>query len=326
LRDPRSRSIAPLLVLALVPTLAVTMAISACIQDADYGDGGGGSGAGGAGAGGGPPPDPIPFEVMTWNVRNLFNDKNDSSAPQEEIDNNWPQRRAEVGQVLYALETDVIVLQEVENEDVLNQLNTLELDDRYDYITVSEGNDPRGIDVGVLSKYPFDEVVSHADEVFTQSGQTSPNYRFARDAYEVHMTINERHVVLIGVHFKAKDNDDPDKRLAEAQRTRNIANGIAQNDPTAAIIVLGDFNDVPMSPPYQAVAQPDPSYDNAALLAPTADQWSYYYSGKQELVDHVMMNPLAAERVDGGQVRIVHGPEAEDASDHAPVIVGFELN
>ena len=140
------------------------------------------------------------------------------------------------------------------------------------------------------------------------------------------MTVNERHVVLIGVHFKAKDNDDPDKRLAEAQRTRNIANAIAMEDPNAAIIVLGDFNDVPQSPPYEAVALPDPSYRNAALLAPVEDQWTYTFSGNQELVDHVMMNAIADQRVDEGSVRIIHGPEAEDASDHAPVIVGFMMN
>jgi endonuclease/exonuclease/phosphatase family metal-dependent hydrolase len=311
----------PLLILAAAAALSAS---NACIEDVDYGEGGGGSGTGGQGAG--PPPDPIPFEVMTWNVRNLFNDQNDSSAPQEEIDSNWPQRRAEVGQVLSALDVDVVTLQEVEHAELLEELDELELMGRYPYITVSEGNDPRGIDVGFMSKYPFDQVVSHAGETFTQTGTTTPSYRFARDAYEVHLTINERHVVLIGVHFKAKDNDDPDKRLAEAQRTRNIANAIASEDPEAAIVVLGDFNDTPMTPPYDAVLQPMPSYSNAALLAPDEDQWTFTFGGAQELVDHAMMNPLAAERVDEGNVRIIHGPEAADASDHAPVIVGFSMN
>ena len=325
IRDSAPTIAAPWSALILT-SIALALGTGACIQDAEYDDGGGGAGVGGSGTGAGPTPDPIAFDVMTWNVRNLFNDQNDSSAPQEEIDSDWPARRAEVGNVLFALDTDVVVLQEVEHTEVLEELDTLELMDRYPHISVSEGNDPRGIDVGVMSKYPFDQVVSHAGEVFTQNGSTSPNYKFARDAYEVHMTVNQRHVVLIGVHFKAKDNDDPDKRLAEAQRTRNIANAVAMDDPDAAIIVLGDFNDLPQSPPYEAVALPDPSYRNAALLAPVADQYTYTFNGTQELVDHVMMNPVADARVDAGTVRIVHGPEAQDASDHSPVIVGFMMN
>lgn len=310
--------------LAILAVAAIVAASSACSDDAPGASGGGGAGTGGQGAG--PPPDPIAFQVMTWNVRNLFNDKNDSAAPQEELDPNWPQRRAEVGKVLFALDADVVALQEVEHGEVLEELDDLELMDRYPHITVSEGNDPRGIDVGFMSKYPFDQVVSHAGEAFTQTGTSSPTYRFARDAYEVHMTVNERHVVLIGVHFKAKDNDDPDKRLAEAQRTRNIANAIAEDDPEAAIIILGDFNDTPMTPPYDAVAKPMPAYSNAALLAPADDQWTFTFGGVEELVDHAMMNPLASDRVDASGVSIIHGPEAQDASDHAPILVRFSMN
>jgi endonuclease/exonuclease/phosphatase family metal-dependent hydrolase len=308
----------------VLATCGSLLASGACIGDADYDDDGGNGGAGGSG--GSLPTEPIPFSVVTWNTKNLFNNQNDSAAPQEEIDNNWPTRRAEVGRVVNALDADFVVLQEVEHDIVVNELNEVELAGKYAHIAVSEGNDPRGIDVGVMSKYPLDQVVTHAEEGFVQIGTSSPLYKFARDAFEVHITVNQRHVVFIGVHFKAKDNDDPEKRLAEAQRTRQIADAIAADDPQAAIVVLGDFNDLPQSPPYEAISAGSPSFQNAALSAPTADQYTFEFGGQQELVDHMMINPLMAERLDPATVKIDHGPEAEAASDHSPVFAGFMID
>ncbi|MCA9621774.1 MAG: endonuclease/exonuclease/phosphatase family protein [Myxococcales bacterium] len=311
---------------ALLAGLAALGAGPACVENSSPGGGGSGGAAGGGGEGGTVLPGPVPITVANWNVRNLFNDVDDSTAEFEEIDPNWPTRRGHVGVVLRALDADVVALQEVENQAVLESLDEVELDDRYPYVAITQGNDPRGINIGFLSKLPIDKVVSHADEFFTKEGTTAPSYRFSRDAVELHLTINGRHVVLVGVHFKAKDNDDPDKRLAEAQQTRKIVDDLLAADPGAGIAVLGDFNDTPGSPPVDAVLGQGPTLLAATDAVPVSDRWTYQFSGNRELVDHHLANPLLAERANPDAARIIHGPEQQTASDHSPVLIGYDLN
>jgi endonuclease/exonuclease/phosphatase family metal-dependent hydrolase len=284
----------------------------------------------GSGGGGGALPMAKPLSILDWNTHNFVNDKNDSPAPDEAFQtaSQYAAQRNAVGAVIAAVDPDIAMLAEVENQAVLDDLDATALDGAYAEKVVSEGNDPRAINIALLSKIPIDEVVSHADDSFTKAGTGGPSYKYARDCLEVHLTFNGRRIVLLGVHFKAKTApDDPDKRLAEAQHTREIADAIAEKDPEAAIVVLGDFNDLPDSPPYLAVAGEAPDvYTDAAASAASGDQWTFDFQGKLELIDHQMSNPLMFERLDPASVKIRHGADVDAASDHAPVMATYEVN
>ena len=137
--------------------------------------------------------------------------------------------------------------------------------------------------------------------------------------------MNQREIILLGVHFRAKGaTDDPDKRLAEAQHSRQIADDLHAKTPGAGILILGDFNDTPGSLPYAAAvgAAPDLFVDSADAV-PLADRYSYDYMGKLELIDHQMANPALAAMLDPGKVVLAHGPKIDDgskfASDHSPL-------
>jgi endonuclease/exonuclease/phosphatase family metal-dependent hydrolase len=212
----------------------------------------------------------------------------------------------------------------VETEALLHDLNDSELDGRYSEVILVDGNDPRGIDVGVLSKLAFESVESHKDDLFSALGTNQPKYTYARDALELQLVFNGRTIVLFGVHFKAKENDDPQKRLAEAQHTRGLADTVTANDPATAILVLGDYNDTPGSPPCDAVVGEDPDvYVDSADQVAEADRWTFDFQGSHELVDHQMASPLLAGMRD--KVAIQHGPEAAAASDHAPIIATYQI-
>jgi hypothetical protein len=58
------------------------------------------------------------------------------------------------------MDLDVLAVQEVEDIDTLRQFNRDELGGRYRHIVLIEGNDPRLIDVGLLSKLPLGGVTS----------------------------------------------------------------------------------------------------------------------------------------------------------------------
>lgn len=287
------------------------------------------SSGGGGGGGGVIPNDPLPISVLNWNVHNLENDKDDSGAPGETIvsTTEYNTHRKAVGAVLNELDADVVLLTEVENQAVLNDLNNLELGGKYVATSLIDGNDYRGVDIAVLSKYPIDSVVSHKDEPFTLNGTAGPNYYFSRDCPEIHIQFNGRKMVFLGVHFKAKSNDDPVKRLAEAQRTRAIANGLAKQDPSRAIVILGDFNDTPDSDPYLAVVGDGATkFTDVTLSVPSADRWSYTFQGKRELIDYQIVNPVLAPMIEMQSATIRHSTNVDAASDHSPVFASYMVN
>lgn len=290
----------------------------------------GGPDASTGGTGGSAQPEPL--TIVTWNVHNLVDDQHDG-APQEWVEPTaaWEAHRAAVGVVLSDLDADIVMLQEVEHVAVLSSLNAVELDSRYDELIVEEGNDPRGIDVGMLSKVPVSQVISHADDEFTRVGTTAPTYTYSRDCLEVHLTFNGRAIVLLGVHYKAKDNDNPDKRLAEAQHTRAIADEITASAPTTGVIIVGDFNDTPGSTPYDwtvglVPGGPDEPYTNAPEHVPEADRWTFDYLGNRELVDQMMSNTVLTGMLDTASVDIRHTSDVDDASDHAPVVATYRIH
>jgi endonuclease/exonuclease/phosphatase family metal-dependent hydrolase len=293
------------------------------------GGSGGTGGEGGSGAGE-PPGPPEPLAVLNWNTRNFFNDKDDTAGTAETVLSaaQYRQKREAVAAVLKELDPDTAVLQEVEHLSVLEDLNRNELAGAYPHLALVEGNDPRGIDVGVLSKIPFENVVSHVDDRFTKVGTQGPVYVFVRDCLEIHLRRGGRHVVLLAIHFRSKSPpDDADKRLAEAQRSRAIADAIAADDPTAAIAVLGDFNDLPGSPPFLAVAgSGEGAFDDVASTVPEADRWTFDFNGQLELIDHQMANPILRAMLDPGSVQLLHSAAAEAASDHAPILARYTIS
>ncbi|MCC6553423.1 MAG: endonuclease/exonuclease/phosphatase family protein [Polyangiaceae bacterium] len=288
---------------------------------------GGGGGQGGGGEGGSAPGTAL--RVMNWNTRNFFNDVDDSTADGEVVltPAQYDAKRKAVGAVIKALDPDIAVLQEVENIGVLDELDELELDGAYPNRALVESTDPRGIDIGAISKIPFDSVVSHKDDQFTKVGTQGPIYTFARDAIEFHVSQNGRHVILIGVHYRSKGPpDDPDKRLAEAQRSRAIADELAAADPTAAITILGDFNDVPGSPPVVAVqGSGEAAFEDAADQVASAGRWTYDFNGSLELVDHQMMNPVLRSMLQPASVKIPHDATIDAAGDHAPILAVYGI-
>jgi endonuclease/exonuclease/phosphatase family metal-dependent hydrolase len=313
--------------------------VAACGQDGivsatssgSGGDSGGTTSSGtssSAGAGGsGGERAALPLSIVNWNTHNFFDNKKNPATPDEDIltTADYTAKRQTIGAEIKALDGDIVVLAEIENQAILDDLNKTELGSAYAQTILVEGNDSRGIDIGVLTKIAPDSVVSHKDDVFVLAGTNGPQYHFSRDCLELHFTVNERKLILLGVHLKAKSpTDDKDKRLAEAQRVRKIADDLHAKEPDAGLLVLGDFNDTPDSPPCAAVAGAAPDlYVDSASFAPLAARYSYDYMGKLELIDHQMANPRMAAMLDPAQVTLTHAKKVDDstkyASDHSPL-------
>lgn len=325
-------------------TLGLLLALAACQGSSTTTTGNGtgatgntgGGGAGGGGAGGGAGGEGLvgtPVKIANWNVRNFFDTVDNPAIPNDsEIvfsASEYADKGEKVGAVLTALAADVIVLSEVENQTVLDDLDANELGGAYPHRAIVDSNDPRGIDVGVLSKLPLVEVVSHKDDMFAVEGTNAPTYQFARDCMEFHFEVDGRRLVLLGVHFRSKGPpDDADKRLAEAQRSRAIAAEVAAVHPDAAIAILGDFNDLPGSLPVEWVrlGPGGEPWTDAPDFVPSQDRWTFEFMGELELIDHQFSNPTLASMLDPASVVIRHGADVEAAGDHAPIMATYYLS
>jgi endonuclease/exonuclease/phosphatase family metal-dependent hydrolase len=304
--------------------------------EASTSSGGGGAGgdAGGAGGSGGGSAGTGGLQILNWNTRNFFNDQTDDPSgldgPGESglvSTSEYLAKRKIVADVIHGMGPDIAVLQEIENEKVLEHLK-LELEalgSDYPHSVLIPTYDIR--EIAILSKVPIESSKTHQKEEFVAPGTFAPTYKYTRDCLEAHIRWNDRKLVILGVHFRSKLSDEPQKRLAEAAHTRKIADGIAAADPEAGILILGDFNDVPGSEPYKAViGEGMDAYTNAPTLAlPESSRWTYKYMGILELIDQQMSNPVLAGMLDKASIKISHSALVEDASDHAPVIATYDV-
>lgn len=306
--------------------LAGASSLWACGDDTTS-SGGGGSGGGqeggaGGGEGGSPPGQTV--KILNWNLHNFFDTTEDTTNTEDDSISQaeYSEKLGAIVDILAELDPDVMVFQEVENEAILVDIEE-GLGQSYPGKFILQGNDPRGVDIAAMSRIQFDDVVSHLSETFTVEGGTD-EFAWTRDLVEYHFTAGNQPVVLLGVHYKAKGPpDNPEKRLAEAQRTRAIADALVEQDSTRGILVLGDFNDLPGSPPLLAVIGSDPAYVSIADEIPSTDRWTFNFEGSLELIDHQIANPVMAGLLVTGSATIRHGADVDLASDHAPLMATY---
>lgn len=275
------------------------------------------------------------MRLVSWNCLNFFDDVAGNCGdycPYEErlTTSEYQAKIAGIARGLRELDGDVVMLQEVENKGVLDDLAAHpDLADMGYYTReLVPGNDPRGINIGLLSRAPFDQYISHKHDEFTRIDNPAYVYQFARDAIEIHMTFRGQKVGFVAVHFKARINDeDPDRRVAEAQQARAIADSMLAADPNMYVFVVGDFNDEPGTDTYAAVRDgPNPDsllFEHALSSIPSADRYSYEYGSEKVLLDHIMASPNAGSRLDPDTAIIIHDDSLP--SDHAPLAATYTV-
>lgn len=247
------------------------------------------------------------LKVATYNVRNMFDRKDDPHKADP--------RKAKPASELEALAAgilrsgpDVLALQEVENREVLDQFADQRLDGAYPYRALVEGNDIRGIDVAVLSKFPIEGVVSHREDRFPLS-RGARETSFRRDLLRVDLDLGEKSLSLYALHLKSKIGGKRAdvQRLAEARQVERIVQ--REMGPDRPFLVLGDCNDTPDSPTLAALTE---GLQDAMSGRAPAQRATYSTTRPKEEFDYILYSgPL---KVHGA--RVERAPESARASDH----------
>jgi predicted extracellular nuclease len=254
------------------------------------------------------------LRVATFNVRRFFDTVCESGTCESEDYEAQPsaaffeQRATQIASAIRALDANVIALQEIETQACLDAL-LARLPELHGVL--GEISTVASVDVAVLAKAPIDRVVRHRENepLLLPDGTTTT---FSRELLEVHAG----GVIMFAAHFKAKSNDDPPRRLAEAQVSRRIALEAAARSPDAVVLLAGDLNDTPGSPPLDALLS-DGGLIRLADDLPLSAQSTYYFQGSGQAIDHLLLAPNAAARRVPRSSRAWRDGTGWGGSDHA---------
>lgn len=258
--------------------------------------------------------------------------------------------------VIKKVDADVLALQEVENLDVLKRFRAKELKNkRYKYAILVDGNDPRKIDVAVLSRYPIVAVRSY------QELRSAKGPIFSRDCLMVDIQVDSKTLVLFVNHLKSMlDKKDPKngrkntraRRLEQSRAVKKIVQSrFKGSSGKKAWAVLGDFND------YSEAGQGTTSgilnlvkwnqVENVVNRLPVNERWTHFYDGATggetpyRQLDYILLSKSLADGTSAKPVieraglslkakdvtvkRLKGVTKTMEASDHCPLAIDIKL-
>lgn len=239
------------------------------------------------------------------------------------------------GRVIDAIKPDVICTVEVEDRLTLDRFDQLVLSKfagaPFSFNMLVDGNDARGIDVGLYCRKEIRSIRSHV-----QDG--GKDRIFSRDCPEFEIPFaNGKTLWVLGNHFKSqgfgapKSNDA--KRLRQATRVAEIYAECRKRSDFVA--VAGDLN----VPPGHASIKPLRDTDLKDVMSHPAYQGpAWTFAPKKEKLDYILLSPALWQKIKavGLETRGVFAPRTVQAfpevtsrtnaaSDHAALWVDLDL-
>lgn len=259
--------------------------------------------------------------VATFNVHRLFDAVCDSGncgpgAFEETVTpSELAARVAELASSIAKIDADVLALQEIENAAVFEALRARL--SGYVMAELGETGAPASMDVAILARGAASEMRRHRDEPLTRpDGSTTT---FSRELLEARLTIGERSVFAFAAHFRSKVDDDPGRRIAEANKTREIMMAAAAEDPTALVVLAGDLNDEPGSDAIRGL-EGDGALVRVAQDLPPEAQATFVRDGLAIALDHVFVTKANASRYVPRSAAAIGGL----GSDHSALRADFD--
>ncbi len=277
-----------------------------------------------------PKRNPSVVTIATYNILNLFDDHDDPYAEDENTETKPAAALKALASSIREIDADVLAVMEVENRGVLETFNREQLADmKYREVVLVEGNDGRGIDVALLSRFPVGPVTTHRH--LQNQGAGRGGTSFMRDFLQVRIdpTPGQEFYVFV-THLKSQHGDAKTSasiREGEAALARRILDRFEQQNPRTPYLVCGDFNDGWDSTTLRTLRG---SVEGQALVSfwhelPEADRITYNRSADGDMIDFILASSTMAARYVAGSYQVRHGDVELTGSDHNPVLAQFRL-
>jgi endonuclease/exonuclease/phosphatase family metal-dependent hydrolase len=247
---------------------------------------------------------------------------------------------------------DVLAVIEAEHRPSLTRFNDELLAGRYGHAMLIDGNDTRGIDVGILTtaQVAITGMLRNVDE---PDPDAADEPLFSRDCpqYRCRLPSGASVWVLVN-HFKSQSGGGGEKRARQAEGVRKIAAALIDGGD-ANVVVMGDLNEGPaalgglpanLTPLFGAGSPLVDVYTLPAFV--TGPRPGTFQScGIRNRLDYILVSPALAARVVGGGIERrglwgtptnVNPPAAwkvydditsaeQAASDHAAIFVDVDI-
>jgi len=226
---------------------------------------------------------------------------------------------------------DVLVLVEIENINAVNLLVDKGLGGVYKHRVLIEGDDNRGIDVGLASKYPI--VSSKHHSIFMNGKKLD-----TRGILEVTLNVNGKTVTVFANHWPSPRNPSV-QRVEHANTLLSLVNS-KNSDLTIAV---GDFNTLDSDRPHPFDVLNNDFYDSEQEARDAGVQMlpgTHNYKGDWNSLDRIFVSKRSKVLPDWKTFDIVSdssnmsnnskpkrfNPETgEGCSDHLPIVVEVNL-
>ena len=265
--------------------------------------------------------DGTPLRVVTFNTLRFFDTVCDSgqceSSDFEDVKSQgeFEFRAQQIADALIDIDADVVMLQEIETQACLDELERALGDSAYPISIMGETGGAATLDVALLARGELIQTTDHGDTVLTRpDGGTTT---FAREFLEVEFERDGHRYIAFSAHFKAKRNDDPSRRFAEAEGARLIVGAAVSQNPDAVVVMGGDLNDTPDSAPLRELVS-DGSLD---LLTDVPGFYTFTFLDEDVALDHLLVGANEEAVLVPGSVMAVRGGLGGLAgSDHAAAV------
>ncbi len=239
------------------------------------------------------------------------------------------------GRVIAAVQADILGVVEAESRPALVNFNAQVLKPQhagFPHVLLVDGNDPRGIDVGLYSRHEIRSIRSHVDDSYTDTAGHAHTI-FSRDCPEYEIILpNGKTLWWLANHFKSQGYGTPAsndaRRLKQTTQVRAILGRYDLKKDW--VVVAGDFNADPANASLKPLLTVPRLHDVFAWPGFAGQPRWTYHSGKQQLDYLLVSDPVFAALTAVGIERrgqlvknephfsTVTGPQNE-ASDHACV-------
>lgn len=259
------------------------------------------------------------------------------------------EERTLTAQAIKATKADILALQEVESMDTLKNFNSTFMGNKaYPYKYLMDGNDPRLIDVAVLSRIEADYVKTHQ---FVRSSKDN-SYLFSRDCLELGFTIGGKSFTLFVNHFKSMMGGRDETKARREEQAKGVVSILKQtfgdNISKAHFAVVGDLNDYKDGNTSLKPLLKHKNLENVIERLPAEEQWTHWWDGAPRgetairQLDYIFLSSALAAKNSNAQPLIVRnglaakapttakrfegvGNKRPAASDHCPVAISLKF-
>lgn len=250
------------------------------------------------------------FSIANWNVQTFFDAVTEGTEYSEfKSEAKWTNskyytRLQRLCEVLAALNADIFVLEEIENEGVLNDIanqfagNSWDSDKNWSYCCFSKEK-KSAIGCAVLSKYPLFGIKVHSLDIQVQKA----NQPSMRPIMEVCADINGREVRIFVNHWKSKSGGEEESEIWRDWQESLLAQRLnaSVQECNFPCIICGDFNRDAREfcLEFSGVAGGTNTILRCAKPCKVYSPWflesgsfsssigSYFYKGSWERIDHI---------------------------------------